>query len=156
MKIKILIFFGVAATLWNCQKKAMTINPLEIRHQSPDQATELIGEPDSSYYRSILGKRYFIYRYPEAYDLEIRFFNNRAVEIILNKPFELEFAPETISHFGLEYKPPTSMDTTAMIIWKNYEGFNAVSFYKTGEKKPKGVKTNYKIYFNMKEESEEH
>ena len=153
MKIRTLIFLGIAAITWGCQKNEKVVNPLEIRHQSPEQVAELIGKPDSAYYRSIMGNRYFIYRYPEASDTEIRFLNNRAVEIIFNEPFEFEFAPETISRFGLEYKPPTSMDTSAMIIWKNHEGFNAITFYKTGENKPEGVKNNFKIYFNMKEGS---
>ena len=70
-------------------------------------------------------------------------------EIVVQEPYPLKFAPETITNFGIDYVEPTEYDSLAMIMWKNIEGIKVVNFYLRGELKPDSIEHSYHIYFNM-------
>ena len=120
----------------------------ELIGKSPEGIIEALGEPDSAYQRSITGKPYFV-QYYNQYGVEVRHFQGSIVNIIVNEPYPLEFAPETITKFGFDYTEPTEYDSLAMITWKNIEGIKIVNFYLRGVQKPDSVKHSYHIFFNM-------
>lgn len=116
--------------------------------KSPEEVVELLGEPDTSYYRPFLNKRYFI-QYYNQYGVEVRHLNGSVSEIIVQQPYPLKFAPETITRFGIAYTEPSEYDSLAMIMWKNIEGIKVVNFYLRGELKPDSIEHSYHIFFNM-------
>ena len=142
----IMLFFLITRC---SQEKEVIYDVASLKHKTPTEIAEIVGEPDTSFYKMILGKRYYIQRYNQ-YITDFRHLDGNLKEVILNQPHPLKFDPATITRFGLEYKEPTDMDTTAMILWKNYPEFVAVNFYKVGTKKPDSLDVNFRIYFNMK------
>jgi len=118
-------------------------------HPSPDQIEAIMNtKPDTSFYRLFFGKTIFIQLYYLADSVEFRFKDEKMIEAIIHKP-TLECTPESITKFGLKYIEPAEQDTTAFFRWiKQYDGFDAINFYKVGSKK-RGSKINYKIYFRL-------
>ncbi len=115
---------------------------------SPEKVIKLIGEkPDSSFDKIIIGKKRFIMLYFNRDSSEFRFDNNKKlIEVIVNKP-EFPFSRHTIIEFGLPYRSPSHIDTTAFIEWRNiYDNFDIVNFYLVGDKRY-NRSVHYKIYF---------
>jgi len=115
---------------------------------SPNEIINVLGNPDSTYNKTILNKPYYYQQYDER-DMQVRYLNDEIVDIIINKPYDLEFTPETIEKFGFRLTPPDKMDTAANIMWMDKEGLRYINLYKVGSKKPDSVTTNFKIYFNI-------
>ena len=126
----------------------LVFDALALVNKSPEETADVLGEPDTTYYRTIFGKRYFV-QYYNQYGVEVRHLNDLISGVIVNEPYPLKFAPETITKFGINYVEPTQYDSLAMIMWKNIEGFKVVNFYLRGVAKPDSVEHSYHIYFNM-------
>lgn len=109
----------------------------------------VLGRPDSSYDLPVLTHDYFI-QYYKNNAIEIRHLHGHVAEVIVNNPGDLTFDPQTIRRFGLLSYKPTTIDTSAMIIWKNIPDLKSVTFYKEGSNKTDPVKPRFKIYFNLK------
>lgn len=116
--------------------------------QSPEGAIAVLGEPDTTYTRTLFGKRFFT-QYYNDYGVEVRHLDGRIANIIVNEPYPLKFSPETITRFGIDYVEPTEYDSLAMIMWKDIEGFKVINFYLRGVEKPDSVEHSYHIFFNM-------
>ena len=116
--------------------------------QSPEGVASVLGEPDTTYNHMLFGKRYFT-QYYDRYGVEVRHLDGKIASIIVNEPYPLDFAPETITKFGIEYVEPTEYDSLAMIMWKNIKGFKVVNFYLRGVEKPDSIEHSYHIFFNM-------
>ncbi len=132
----------------NSPKEEALFDIREFIAKSPDEVATLMGKPDTTYHRTIFGKRYAI-QYYHQYGIEIRSLNNRVAEVIVNEPYPLKFTPETITEFGLDFVEPTRYEPESMISWTNLEGIKAATFYIVGIKKPDSIEHNYKIYFNL-------
>lgn len=127
----------------------IVFNAQELVGQSPEGVIEILGQPDTTFYRTFIKNRYYIQYYDE-YGVEVRHLNGSISGVIVNEPYPLEFSPKTITKFGIEYTEPTKLDMRSSITWKgNVEGFKAVNFYLVGRKKPDSVEHVYRIYFNM-------
>ncbi len=114
------------------------------------EITQILGKPDSTYAKYVLGKKIFIQVYKEINHAELRYTTSDTINsIVINKPYDLPFSPETLAKFGLPVVPPTKKDTSAFYSWKNLEGLSNVSLYKVGSKMPEGVSVNYHIYFDL-------
>ncbi|MEM6845075.1 MAG: hypothetical protein AAF632_22875 [Bacteroidota bacterium] len=136
--------------LWSCNShdQKFVFDAPSLVGKSPTEVTEILGKPDTIFNRTFFGKQYFIQYYDE-YGVEVRHYQGTIKGIIINEPYPLEFKPETISKFGIDYVEPTKYDSSAMIMWKNIEGFKVINFYLRGVKKPDSVRHSYHIYFNM-------
>jgi len=123
----------------------------ELKGKKPLDVEEILGKPDTTYNRGILGKQLFIMRYFNKRDAEFRFLrsSNQLESITINKPFDLEFSPEVVEEYGLNYVPTQDYDTSSYFRWKDLDGFSNVNIYKVGMKKPDGVKTYFHIYFDF-------
>ena len=147
---KILTVFVLSLVFFGCskQRENLIFNVHDLVGKDDKGVAAVLGQPDSSYYKNILGHRYFIQRY-KSRDTEVRHFKGHVAEVIVNKPYDLPFDQHTIERFGLGSQKPTSIDTNAMIIWKDIPDFKSVTLYKTGAKKSGALKVQFKIFFNF-------
>ena len=138
--------------IFSCQptepEDDLVFDALALVNTSPEETADILGTPDTTYYLTIFNKRYFV-QYYNQYGVEVRHLNGLVNGIIVNEPYPLKFAPETITKFGIDYVEPTQYDSLAMIMWKNIEGFKVVNFYLRGVAKPDSIEHSYHIYFNM-------
>ncbi len=126
----------------------VVFNAPSLLNKSPTEVIGILGEPDTVFQRTFFGKQYFIQYYNE-YGVEVRHYQGKIKGVIVNEPYPLEFKPETIIKFGISYVEPTKYDSSAMIMWKNIDGFKVINFYLRGVRKPDSIKHSYHIYFNM-------
>ncbi|WKN42034.1 hypothetical protein [Tunicatimonas pelagia] len=126
----------------------IVFDALSLVNKSPTEVAEILGQPDTIFQRTFFGKQYFIQYYNE-YGVEVRHYQGKVRGVIVNEPYPLEFKPETITKFGIDYVEPTKYDSLSTIVWKNIEGFKVVNFYLRGVKKPDSIEHSYHIYFNM-------
>lgn len=123
----------------------------EIINTDARNVEKLLGLPDSTYAKNIAGKNYYIQLYKPRLT-EIRYYNGKAEQIIINQPWDLPYEPELIKRFGIQYRLPDRLEKDAIINWKDIEGFSNVSFYLVGTPKPDSVKVNYKIFFTVEKD----
>ncbi|MEQ8555873.1 MAG: hypothetical protein RIC06_18175 [Cyclobacteriaceae bacterium] len=147
-------YFGVfllGLFLLGCEKdRDIILNVKELKGKTDFEITQILGKPDSTYTKSVLGKKIFIQVYKDLNHAELRYTKSDTINsIVINKPFDLDFSPETLAKFGLPVVPPTTKDTSAFFNWKNLEGLSNVTLYKIGSKMPEGVSVNYHIYFDL-------
>lgn len=109
---------------------------------------KVLGKPDSTYNKNIAGKNYYIQFYKSRLT-EIRHYNGKVEQIIINRPWDLPYEPQLIERFGIQYRLPDRLEKDAIINWKDIEGFSNISFYLVGTPKPDSVKVNYKIFFTV-------
>nr|WKN37622.1 hypothetical protein K4G66_02710 [Tunicatimonas sp. TK19036] len=144
----LIVFAFVCLFSCNTPEEEIVFNAPELIAKSPTEVADILGEPDSAYTRTVFGKQYFIQFYKD-HQVEVRHYQGKIKEIVVQDPYPLEFTPATITRFGIDYVEPTQYDSLAMIMWKNIDGFKAVNFYLRGVEKPDSVKHSYHIYFNM-------
>lgn len=149
--IKILNFLLVCMMILSCQKQKdpyLILPVKKIINTDAKNVEKVLGTPDSTYTRNIAGKYYYVQLY-KSHLTEIRHYNGRAEQIILNRPWDLPYKPELIERFGIKYRLPDRLEKDAIINWKDIEGFTNVSFYLVGSPKPDTVSVNYKIFFTV-------
>ena len=147
---RIMMMTGMMVIVLACAhpKKDVIFNVRDLIGKDDKGVIAVLGQPDTSYYKNILGHHYFIQQY-QPRETEIRHLKGHVAEVIINKPYDLPFDQHAIERYGLEATTPTSADTNAMIIWKDIPDFKSVTLFKVGTKKIDSVKTQYKIYFNL-------
>ncbi|MGB3587876.1 MAG: hypothetical protein WBA23_15110 [Tunicatimonas sp.] len=145
-----LIFPFLIWLMYNCTSpnENVVFNAPLLLSKSPTEVTQILGEPDTVYNRTFFGKQYFI-QYYNKHGIEVRHYQGKIEGVIVNEPYPLEFKPETITKFGIKYVEPTKYDSSAMIMWKNIDGFKVINFYLRGVRKPDSIEHSYHIYFNM-------
>lgn len=132
------------------KQKDVFLNVTQFKGQNPDGVVKILGKPDTAFNKRILGKPYYIQLYQSYDSCQFRYQHNKLEGIIIHKPRSIAFSPNSIESFGLDYKKPTLLDTASTIMWKNYEGFKAINFYKVGTKARNPNGTTFKAYFNFK------
>ncbi|HYF67867.1 MAG TPA: hypothetical protein VD884_07020 [Ohtaekwangia sp.] len=142
---------GVLTACSPVAKNDVIIDIKSIVNKNPEQVIEMLGNPDSSYNKIIFGKAYFIQQYEKLNEAEIRFLNNVAHEVIINRTHGIDFNPTSLNKFGFEEKAPSSFDTTAFYAWKNLDDIQIANMYLIGTRKTDSTKHNFKIYFRLRE-----
>ena len=137
-----------SCTLSESSEDDIVFNARELIGQSPEGVIKILGSPDTTFHQTFVKRRYFI-QYYDKYGIEVRYLQGSISGVIVNEPYPLKFAPETITKFGIDYTEPTKHDTRSSITWKNIEGFKAINFYLRGVEKSDSVEHSYRIYFNM-------
>ena len=131
-------------------KNDLIIDIKSIVNKNPEQVTEMLGKPDTSYSKMIFGKRFFIQQYEKLNKAEIRFLNDVSHEVIINNTRGLDFDPSSLKKFGFEEKAPSSFDTTAFYVWKNLNDIQLANMYLIGTSRTDSAKHNFKIYFRLR------
>ena len=123
----------------------------ELKGKSPDEVAGILQlKPDSAFVRHFVEGERFIQLYYGTDSSEFRYRDGKLIEIIIHKP-TMKYSPESIVSFGLNYRPPSSVDTSSFIRWYDYPEFKAVSFYMVGDKKSSNGSRIFKAYFNYKD-----
>ena len=143
-----LLILSILLSCNSAEKDNIIFNAPDLVDKSPMEVVDILGEPDSIFHRTLFGKQYFI-QYYDKHGIEVRHYQGKIKGVIVNEPYPLAFEPETITKFGINYVEPTNYDSSAMIMWKNIEGFKVINFYLRGVKKPDSIEHSYHIYFNM-------
>ena len=117
---------------------------------TPEKVIQIMGEkPDSAFNKVILGKERYIQLYYNKDSSEFRFAKNKFLEVIVHKP-KYPFNAQSITEFGLDFKKPSQVDTTAFIKWDHvYDNFDVINFYLVGSKMD-DRSVRYEIYFRTK------
>ena len=120
----------------------------ELKGKSPSAVYQILQtKPDSAFTRHFVEGDRFIQLYYDKDSSEFRYRAGKLMEIIIHKP-DIDYLPESIEYFGLNYRTPSSADTSSYIRWDDYPGFKAVSFYMVGNKKSTEGSKIFKAYFN--------
>lgn len=150
-KIIVLIFVISGLTLFRqCVQKNSNrlFNVTELKGKSPDEVAGILQlKPDSAFVRHFVEGERYIQLYYSADSSEFRYRGGKLIEIIIHKP-AVKYSPESIVSFGLNYRPPSSVDTSSFIRWYNYPDFKAISFYMVGDKKSFNGSKIFKAYFS--------
>ena len=118
ISVLFILFLGGCATN---ESGKTALDVVALRGKTPNEVVDISGDPDSSYIHYVLGRPFLVYRY-DPHQVEMRFYQNKLVEIIVHDPRPWPFEPETIEHFGLDYFEPTTYNPDANISWSNYGG----------------------------------
>lgn len=101
-----------------------------VLNESPEKVVEMLGQPDSTYYKHILGgeamAHYFL-----RYNIEIQYLNDKAVYIIVNGPHRLPFSEKALKAFKVTpIGEPEQFEENKLIRWLKMEyPVEAVSFF---------------------------
>lgn len=132
------------------EDEGIVFDVLSFIDKSPEGVTQLLGKPDTTYQRTVSGKRYFVQYYNEHHT-EVMHLQGKVVGIILNEPHPLKFTPETITKFGISYREPTMYEPRSTIMWKNIEGIKVANMYLVGTPRVDSIEHNFRIYFNLED-----
>ena len=132
-------------------QKDLLFDVTKLKGKDPEDVSRILKiDPDSTFIRHFVEGQRFIQLYYTADSSEFRYRNGKLIEIIIHKP-AMKYSPESIESFGLNYRTPSSVDTSAFIRWYDYPGFDAISFYKVGNRIGNNGSEIFKAYFNYKD-----
>lgn len=103
-----------------------------VLNESPERVTEILGEPDSTYSKIVLGgealAHYFV-----RYNIEVQYLNGKAGFITIGGPHGLPFSEKALSAFKVEaVGEPDQFQDKKLIRWLQMEPpVEAVSFFNT-------------------------
>lgn len=121
---------------------------MKLKNKGPEEVCRILQiKPDSAFTRHFVEGDRFIQLYYDKDSSEFRYRAGKLMEIIIHKP-DIDYLPESIEYFGLNYTTPSSADTSSYIRWDEYPGFKSVSFYMVGNKRSTEGSKIFKAYFN--------
>jgi hypothetical protein len=126
----------------------------QITNKLPEEVVEILGEPDSAYFQTVVTKRFFTQRYNQLegkYDVEIQYLSGRSNDIIITDIIDDHpYDEKVLVNFGLPEAPPTETLPNGYFKWKGFEGFHVVNVYST-HLDDSGVADDFKIFFKYKD-----
>jgi|GEM_PF-3158961 len=132
-----------------CDKNNVIFDAKQLKNKSADEVVQILGEPDTTYNKWIMGKEHYILRYFRLYDTEVRELKGKTTAVLVHEAQDLGFKPTLIEQFGFSYVEPQTIDQDNYYSWKNLEGLENVSMYKVGKKMKPGQTLQFDIYFDL-------
>jgi hypothetical protein len=119
-------------------------------NKTPVEVVELLGEPDTTYIETILGRKLFCQRY-DKHNIEIQFPDSLSTEIVVYGPHGLPFTQSALKAFNIPHQKahPSQHEKNRLMRWYDYKEFEAISFYNVQEDAA-GAIENFSIFFKAK------
>lgn len=149
----LLVFSILSCRDQGAANDSVILDVKRIVNKSPEEVEEILGEPDSAYTITVMGKRIFCQAYA-GNSIEIQYPDRRARDILVTDQTRLAFDQTALSAFGLDYKKqhPSDYKKGSFIRWSNFDDFSAISLYAT-EKDSLNRVTAFNIFFKSREAS---
>ncbi len=121
-----------------------------IVNKRPQEVEAVMGMPDSTYWRVLMGRPVFCQLYRDEY-LEIQYPGRTATDIVVSGPHGLPFDQKALGAFGLNYhqQHPSDYRKNGYIRWVDFEAFSSISFYNTRLDTAGRVQT-FDVFFKAK------
>ena len=103
-----------------------------VLNESPEKVIGMLGEPDSTYHKHILGGKALAH-YFVKYNIEVQYLQGKAGYVIVNGPHGLPFTEKALKAFKVKaLGEPEQFHEKKLIRWMTLEApVEAVSFFNT-------------------------
>jgi hypothetical protein len=150
MPRRLILSFITLLAFASCDTDSRKFDVREITHKLPEEVEAIMGKPDTSYFHTVVTKRFFAQEYHQVngkFDLEIQYIDGRSDDIIVtNLSDDHPFNPEVLSLFGLPVATPTETFENGYFKWKDFEGYHIINAYST-HLDDSGRVDEYKVFF---------
>lgn len=138
----LVLLFSIA-----CQTSSsnLIIDVPQVVDKNPEEIRQILGDPDSVAMQPIFRQKVLTYYYTR-HDVELRFFNGHASEILVRKTDDIPFEAASLSLFGLDPTSPEEFIPDMLMRWGNYDQFKTVTFY-TKHRDAEGRPEIYELFF---------
>ena len=141
-------------TLWlllgacSSENERLILDVPSLRGKSPSEVVGMLGEPDSTQTKLLMGRRAYIQLY-DRHGIELKYHEGKLSSVIVNNTEDLPFEPGIITRFGFTMAPPTFQDSTSFFNWSDLDSVSYISISKSGMRTEDPEKVDFKVFFTM-------